>query len=109
VGGTSVLDGMRLSGMPTYPSIGTDFERTFRTLKELPCDIFLGAHASYFDGRAKAARLRSNPDGPNPFVDPGLPRLRRAGGSAVPGVASGTAAVQALLLPVIYRARSSVG
>jgi metallo-beta-lactamase class B len=57
--------------MPTYPSIGTDFERTFRTLKELPCDIFLGAHASYFDGRAKAARLRSNPDGPNPFVDPG--------------------------------------
>lgn len=70
VGGTSVLDGMRLSGMPTYPSIGTDFERTFRTLKALPCDIFLGAHASYFDGRAKAARLRSNPDGPNPFVDP---------------------------------------
>ena len=69
VGGTSVLDGTRLSGMPTYPSIGSDFERTFRTLQALPCDIFLGAHASYFDGQNKAARLRSNPEGPNPFVD----------------------------------------
>lgn len=70
VGGTSVLDGMRLRGMPTYPSIGTDFERAFRTLKALPCDIFLGAHASYFDGQAKAARLRADPDGSNPFIDP---------------------------------------
>lgn len=70
IGGTSVLDGMRLGGMATYPSIGTDFERTFRTLKALSCDIFLGAHASYFDGQAKAARLRSDPDGANPFVDP---------------------------------------
>lgn len=70
VGGVAVLDGMRLAGMKAYPTIGPDFERTFAVLKALPVDVFLGAHASYFDGQAKAARLRAQPNGPNPFIDP---------------------------------------
>jgi len=68
--GLTILDGTRLGGMPGYPQIARDYEHTFETLKALPCDIFLGAHAGYYGGNAKAARLREQPDGPNPFVDP---------------------------------------
>jgi metallo-beta-lactamase class B len=67
--GLSILDGTRVSGMPAYPQIASDYERTFATLKKLPCDIFLGAHAGYYDGRVKAAKLASHPE-QNPFVDP---------------------------------------
>lgn len=68
--GLSVLRGTRVSGMPSYPTIQADYERTFATLKQLPVDIFLGAHPNYYDGRAKAQRLAEKPDGENPFVDP---------------------------------------
>jgi len=68
VGGLTILDGTRLTGMPGYPQIARDYERTFAVLKQLPCDIFLGAHAGYYGGKAKVAKLRANPD-TNPFVD----------------------------------------
>jgi metallo-beta-lactamase class B len=68
LGGLTILEGTRLTGMPGYPQIARDYERTFEMLKELPCDIFLGAHASYYDGMAKFERLRAEPD-TNPFVD----------------------------------------
>ena len=45
-------------------------ERTFDVLKRLRCDIPLGAHASYVGLIEKAERLRTNPRGANPFVDP---------------------------------------
>jgi metallo-beta-lactamase class B len=70
VGGPTINQGTKVSGMPSYPEIARDFRRTFDTMKTLPCDIFLGAHRGYYDGAAKADRLRSAPDGPNPFVDP---------------------------------------
>ena len=70
VGGTSMNPGTRASGMPTYPQITRDFQRTFDVLRELRCDIFLGAHRSYYGGAKKAEALRAHPDGPNPFVDP---------------------------------------
>jgi metallo-beta-lactamase class B len=68
LGSAHVNDGYRLVNNPVYPRIADDFERTFRTLKSLPCDLFLGAHGSYFDLEAKAARLKDA--APNPFVDP---------------------------------------
>jgi metallo-beta-lactamase class B len=68
--GLSILDGTRVSGMATYPEIARDYDRSYRVLKSLPCDIFLGAHPAYYDGVAKAAKLQANPEGPNPFVDP---------------------------------------
>jgi len=49
VGSPNVNPGYKLVNNPTYPNIAKDYERTFRTLKALPCDIFLGAHGSYFD------------------------------------------------------------
>ena len=69
VGGLTILDGTRVTGMPGYPGIERDYERTFETLKHMPCEIFLGAHASYYAGMAKMERLRTAPD-TNPFVDP---------------------------------------
>jgi pimeloyl-ACP methyl ester carboxylesterase/glyoxylase-like metal-dependent hydrolase (beta-lactamase superfamily II) len=68
--GLSILQGTDVNGMPAYPNIRQDYEHTYDVLKSLPCDIFLGAHASYYGGREKAARLRTQPDDPNPFVDP---------------------------------------
>jgi metallo-beta-lactamase class B len=51
----------------SYPGIAEDFARTFRVLRELPCDVFLGAHGSYFGLKSKLARLEK--EGPQVFVD----------------------------------------
>ncbi|HYL05989.1 MAG TPA: subclass B3 metallo-beta-lactamase [Thermoanaerobaculia bacterium] len=69
VGSTSVLAGYRLLDHPTYPGIAEDYARTFSTLAALPCDVFLGSHASFYGGADKARRLREGVT-PNPFVDP---------------------------------------
>lgn len=66
---TTVLAGYRLVDHPTYPGIADDYARTFATLAALPCDVFLGSHASFYDGSGKARRLREGAE-PNPFVDP---------------------------------------
>ncbi|MGH7552905.1 MAG: subclass B3 metallo-beta-lactamase, partial [Longimicrobiales bacterium] len=54
----------------TYPGIRTDFERSFRTLRSLPADIFLASRADMFDMNRKRHR-RADADAPaNPFIDP---------------------------------------
>ena len=68
VGSPNVNPGYKLVGNSLYPQIATDFERTFKVLKSLPADIFLGAHGSYFDMDAKYARMKAG--APMPFVDP---------------------------------------
>lgn len=68
--GLSILQNTRVSGTPAYPGIARDYERTFETLRKLPIDIFIGAHAGYYGGREKAAKAKGNPSAPNPFVDP---------------------------------------
>jgi len=68
--GLSILEKTRVSGMPAYPNITQDYVRTFATLKKLPVDIFIGAHANYYGGMEKAAARKANPNGPNPFIDP---------------------------------------
>ena len=67
VGGAGANSGNNLVDDPRYPAQAEDFVRTFRTLRSLPCDIFLGAHGSYFNLQEKYARLRG--EGPNPFID----------------------------------------
>lgn len=69
VGGPNVNPGYRLVGNTAYPRIAQDYERTFRVLRALPCDYFLGAHGSYFGLEAKYARLKKG--GLSPFIDPG--------------------------------------
>jgi len=70
VGGLTMNAGVRLRENPKYPTIAKDYRRAFDTAASLPCDIFLGAHLSYFDGESKAKRRRADPHGANPFVDP---------------------------------------
>jgi metallo-beta-lactamase class B len=68
VGGPGVNRGYKLVGNTRYPDIAKDYERTFRVLKALPCDVFLGAHGGYFDMEAKLARRKDGAE--SPFVDP---------------------------------------
>lgn len=67
VGSPNVNDGYKLVGNAVYPQIAKDYERMFQVLKGLPCDIFLGAHGSYFDLEGKYARMK--PGAPSPFID----------------------------------------
>jgi metallo-beta-lactamase class B len=68
VGSPNVNPGYKLLNNATYPGIAADYERTFRVLKALPCDIFLGAHGSYFDLETKYAQQKK--DGLAAFIDP---------------------------------------
>ncbi len=69
VGSMSINDGVRLVNNPTWPGVADAYAKSFQTLKSLPCDIFLGPHAPFFDMEAKVARLAEKP-GVNPFIDP---------------------------------------
>ncbi len=68
VGSPNVNPGYILVGNKKYPGIVQDYEKTFRVLKSLPVDVFLGAHGDYYGMGAKYAKL--TPAGPNPFIDP---------------------------------------
>ena len=68
VGGPWVNPGYRLVNNPAYPQMAADYEKTFRVLKALRCDLFLGAHGGYFDLEAKHARLKGGDA--KAFVDP---------------------------------------
>ena len=46
----------KLVGNENYPNAASDFRHTFATLKSLPCDVFLGAHGSYFGLQDKLRR-----------------------------------------------------
>lgn len=68
VGSPNVNPGYKLVNNRRYPQIAGDYEKTFRVLKSLPCDVFLGAHGVYYNMDEKMKQMRTG--GPNPFVDP---------------------------------------
>jgi metallo-beta-lactamase class B len=68
VGSPNVNPGYKLVNNTAYPQIAQDYEQMFRVLKSLPCDVFLGAHGSYYGMEEKFARVKEG--GANPFVDP---------------------------------------
>lgn len=61
--------GYRLTDNPAYPEIIRDFDSSFATWRRLPCQLFLGAHGSYFGMERKRSAMA--PGRTNPFVDPG--------------------------------------
>ena len=71
VGGVSFWSDFHFIDRPSqpasYPGIAQDFAGTFRTLRSLPCDIFLGAHGGYFRLKTKLPRLAQS--GPQVFLD----------------------------------------
>jgi metallo-beta-lactamase class B len=68
VGSPNVNPGYKLIGNTAYPRITEDFEKTFRVLKSLPVDYFLGAHGSYFDMQRKWGLSMAGKQGT--FIDP---------------------------------------
>jgi metallo-beta-lactamase class B len=66
---TSILPGVTLTSNERYPEMAEDFARTFQVLKSLPCDVFLAAHAFFYNGLGKAEKLRAGAK-ENPFIDP---------------------------------------
>jgi metallo-beta-lactamase class B len=64
----NVNPGYRLVDNAAYPGIADDYARMFRTLTSLPCDLFLGAHGSYYGLEAKYERMQKGEA--SAFVDP---------------------------------------
>jgi metallo-beta-lactamase class B len=68
VGSPNVNPGYKLVGNTVYPRITEDYEKTFRVLKSLPVDYFLGAHGSYFGLEEKFVKLKAGSG--EAFIDP---------------------------------------
>ena len=73
VGSWNVNDSFRLVDKPgkpaSYPGIAQDYERGFAELAKLKCDVFLGAHGSYFDMLTKLKRAQAGA-GESAWIDP---------------------------------------
>jgi len=68
VGSPNVNEGYVLVNNKLYPQIAEDYERMFRVLKSLPCDVFLGAHGGYYGLNEKYERWKRGDR--EAFVDP---------------------------------------
>lgn len=71
----TVNPGTRLVKDPSYPGILEDYRQTFEILESLKPDIFVSGHASFFNLKAKRARMNEKAPA-EAFVDPdGYSRL----------------------------------
>ena len=68
IGSPNVNPGYVLVGNRDYPQIAQDYVKTFKVLKGLPCDLFLGAHGAYFGMKAKYEKAKAGET--NPLIDP---------------------------------------
>ena len=48
--------------------VADEFNRAFKTVRALPCDVQLGDHGAQYNMQEKFAKLKDG--GPNPFIDP---------------------------------------
>ena len=73
MGSASVLPMYKLIDRPgvpaTYPGIERDYQKTFQVFRSLPCDVFLGAHGSFYSLVDKRGVMEKKP-AQNPFIDP---------------------------------------
>jgi metallo-beta-lactamase class B len=65
----TLLPFMKLVEPESYPGIRADFEKSFRTLRNLPADIFLGSHSSWFSLERKRRERAGAADPAAPFID----------------------------------------
>jgi metallo-beta-lactamase class B len=68
LGSLGVNPGYKLINNTRYPKIAQDYEHAIEKSKSLRSDIFLGAHAGFFDLKKKYALMNHQPL--NPFIDP---------------------------------------
>jgi metallo-beta-lactamase class B len=50
------------------PLIADEFDRAFKVVRSLPCDVQLGDHGAQYNMQEKYAKLKDA--APNPFIDP---------------------------------------
>jgi metallo-beta-lactamase class B len=50
------------------PAVVNEFNRSFKVVRSLPCDVPLGDHPGQYNMHAKHAKLQGG--GANPFIDP---------------------------------------
>jgi metallo-beta-lactamase class B len=50
------------------PALADQFNRAFKTVRALPCDVQLGDHGAQYNMQEKYAKMKEG--GPNPFIDP---------------------------------------
>ena len=67
IGSVGVNPGYILVNNKDVPDIAGEYQRSFKLLRSLPCDVPLGSHPSMYNMQAKYAKLGK---GPNPFIDP---------------------------------------
>jgi metallo-beta-lactamase class B len=66
--GSLSLNAANLGDNPGYPTIREDFVKSFKVMRSLPADVFVGSHNGFYQMEQKYARLKAG--GPNPFIDP---------------------------------------
>jgi metallo-beta-lactamase class B len=62
-----VIDGSLRSPAVLTPAIVDEFNRSFKLVRSLPCDVQLGDHPGQYNMQEKYAKLQKG--GPNPFID----------------------------------------
>jgi metallo-beta-lactamase class B len=67
IGSVGVNAGTKLVNNPQVPQIAEEYQRSFRILRGLKCDMPLGSHPAMYNLAEKYPRLGK---GPNPFIDP---------------------------------------
>ena len=65
--GVNSRGSLRPPGVVT-PAIAAEFNRSFKLVRALPCDVQLGDHGAQYNMQQKFARVR--PGGRNPFIEP---------------------------------------
>jgi len=68
LGSIGVNPNFILVNNPDYPGIADDYIRSFKVLRGLSCDVFLGSHAAFYGLNEKYSKIGQG--GPNPFIDP---------------------------------------
>jgi metallo-beta-lactamase class B len=67
IGSVGVNPGFILVNNKDVPDMVGEYQRSFKLLRSLPCDVPLGSHPSMYNLAAKYPKLGK---GPNPFIDP---------------------------------------
>jgi metallo-beta-lactamase class B len=66
IGSVGVNAGTKLINNPQVPQIAEEYQRSFRILRGLKCDVPLGSHPAMYNLAEKYPKLGK---GPNPFID----------------------------------------
>ena len=102
VGSPNVNPGYVLVGNKNYPGIVQDYEKTFKVLKALPVDVFLGAHGDYYglDAKYREAEGRRRQSLHRSGRLQGLYRQPRSGLSQGTGAPEGRRRAQTAASPI---------